>query len=62
MSHMEILFRYLTPRACRFVRQVEFEWHTYLNPSRKGLTGFLKRDELRNKLTNLAYSRYILTL
>ena len=62
MTHTEILFRFLKPRACRLVRQVEFEWHMYTNPSHKAETGCLKRDELRNRLTNLAYARYAETL
>lgn len=62
MTHTQILFRYLSPRACRLVRQIEFEWHMYTRPSHKAEAGCLKRDELRVRLTNLAYDRFALSL
>ncbi len=62
MNHEEILFKYLGTRARRFVQQVEGEWNYYASPYTNARAGCLRRDEIRWRLTRLAYRRYERTI
>lgn len=63
LQHTEIISRFLTLPAQRFVRQVEAESDGYTkDPRSVGKPGFLKRDRVRFKLTDRAYRRYAKTI
>jgi hypothetical protein len=61
MEDNDILFRFLSPKACRFVRKARREWMFYLR-GYKAQEGCLKRDAIRFRLEKLAYARYAKTL
>lgn len=57
MNHSEILFKFLSARARRFVQAVETEWNGYLHGS-VAREGCLRRDAVRHRLTRFAYYKY----
>lgn len=62
LTHDEILFKFLGTRARRFVQRVQSEWAYYRSPMIQAREGCLVRDEIRSRLTRLAYHRYEKTL
>lgn len=57
MRHAEILYKFLGQRARRFVQRVEDENSYYCNQHAECQPGYFRRDQIRVRLTNIAYRR-----
>ena len=58
ITHRQVINTYLSSRAASFVRDVEREWDCYAAYIYKhALDGCLRRDQIRARLTRLAYRR-----
>lgn len=58
ITHRQVITTFLSTRAAEFVKDVEREWTNYATYAVKhALDGCLRRDEVRARLTRLAYHR-----
>jgi hypothetical protein len=63
MTDIQIICRFLSPACSAFVMRTRKEWAAYTkNPRDKAHKGCLKRDAIRCRLENIAYTRHLESL